>query len=345
MSQYKSLTLAKIKEEVPGVKTFFFDEPDSGKIQYQAGQYLTFVVPAGDQEVRRSYSITSSPALAEPLSIVVKRVPNGIFSRHMLDYAKPGDKLQTIGAGGFFTLPSDLSNIKQIFFFAAGSGIAPIYSLIKTVLYSYPDIAVVLIYSNLAPQSTIYLQELQKLAEDFTERLQIEFLFSISKNLFRARLYKDLLKTLLKEYATAPGHQLLSYICGPENYMRMCVYGLRQANVPAENIRREIFHIPQIVHKIEPPDTNLHRVTFKYGGESHELAVQYPDTILDAARKEGISLPYSCELGRCGNCVAKCYKGQVWMLNNEVLTARDLEQGLILTCVGYPVGGDVVLEA
>ncbi|WP_224997804.1 flavin reductase family protein [Cesiribacter sp. SM1] len=345
MSLYKTLTLGKIKEEVPGVKSFIFEEPDTGQIQYQAGQYLTFVIPGGEQEVRRSYSITSSPALAEPLSIVVKRVPNGIFSRHMLDHARPGDKLQTIGAGGFFTLPADLSDIRQIFFFAAGSGIAPIYSLMKTVLHTYPQISVVLIYSNNAPQSTIYLQELQQLEKAFRGSLQIEFLFSISKNLSRARLYKDLLKALLKEYATVPGHQLLSYICGPVNYMRMCVYGLRQANVPAENIRREIFHIPQIVHKIEPPDTDLHRVTFRLGGQSHQLEVQYPDTILDAARKKGISLPYSCELGRCGNCVAKCRKGQVWMLNNEVLTERDLEQGLILTCVGYPIGGDVVLEA
>jgi ferredoxin-NADP reductase len=345
MSQYKTLTLGEIKEEVPGVKSFFFDEPDIGKIQYQAGQYLTFVVPAGEQEVRRSYSLTSSPALAEPLSIVVKRVPNGIFSRHMLDHAKPGDKLQTIGAGGFFTLPPDLSGIKQIFFFAAGSGIAPIYSLLKTVLHSYPQLSVVLIYSNHAPEVTIFLQELQQLEQAHSGRLQIKFLFSISKNLSRARLYKDLLKALLKEYAIAPGQQLLSYICGPENYMRMCVYGLRQANVPAQNIRREIFHIPQIVHKLEPPDTALHKVTFKFGGKSHQLAVQYPDTILDAARKNGITLPYSCELGRCGNCVAKCQKGQVWMLNNEVLTDRDLEQGLVLTCVGYPVGGDVVLEA
>ncbi|AHM62289.1 oxidoreductase FAD-binding domain-containing protein [Flammeovirgaceae bacterium 311] len=345
MSLYKTLTLAAIKEEVPGVKSFFFDEADADTISYQAGQYLTFVVPAGNQEVRRSYSITSSPALTEPLSIVVKRVPNGVFSRHMLDHAQPGDKLMTIGAGGFFTLPADISGIKQIFFFAAGSGIAPIYSLLKTVLHTHPEIHIVLIYSNHAPQSTIYLEELQALATDFAGRLHIEFLFSVSKNLSRARLYKDLLKTLLEKHAIAAGQQLLSYICGPENYMRMCVYGLRQAQVPAENIRREIFHIPQIVHKIEPPDTDLHRVTFQLNGETHELEVQYPHTILDAARKKGISLPYSCELGRCGNCVAKCRKGQVWMLNNEVLTERELEQGLVLTCVGYPVGGDVVLEA
>lgn len=344
MSFYKTLTISGIKEEIPGVKSFFFNETDGEKIFYKAGQYLTFVVPTGKEEVRRSYSLTSSPALDEPLSIVVKRVENGLFSRNMLDYAQIGDQLTTIGAGGFFTLPPDPASYRQVFFFAAGSGIAPIFSLIKTVLHSHPSIDVVLIYSNSTPQSTIFLEQLEQLAAGFPDRFRIEFLFSISKNLSKARLYKDLLKTLLKQYAIAPGREQLAYICGPQNYMRMCVYGLRQADVPAENIRQEIFHIPQIVHKIQPPDTNKHEVIFNLRGEAHRLEVQYPDTILDAARKKGINLPYSCEVGRCGNCVAQCSKGKVWMLNNEVLTERDLEQGLTLTCVGYPVGGDVVLE-
>jgi ring-1,2-phenylacetyl-CoA epoxidase subunit PaaE len=135
---------------------------------------------------------------------------------------------------------------------------------------------------------------------------------------------------------------ILFYTCGPEAYMRMCTYVLQQEGVKPEQIRKENFVI-QGKHIIKPlpPDKDTRRVELNYGGEKFELFVEYPDTILRAARKKGISLPYSCEVGRCGNCVAKCLEGKVWHSYNEVLTEKDLQQGMILTCVAHPVGGDV----
>jgi ring-1,2-phenylacetyl-CoA epoxidase subunit PaaE len=85
-------------------------------------------------------------------------------------------------------------------------------------------------------------------------------------------------------------------------------------------------------------------VIIQYAAETYQLKVQYPDSILQAAKKESISLPYSCEVGRCGNCAAKCIKGKVWLSYNEVLTEKDIQKGLTLTCVGHPVGGDVILK-
>jgi len=341
---FKFLTITAIKEEAPAFRTFVFGADDANAISYQSGQYLTFVHQEHGAETRRSYSITSSPALQEPLAIGVKRVENGFFSRKLVDNAQVGDKLLTIGAAGLFTLPDDIGRYKQVFLLAAGSGITPVFSLLKTILYTYPQLHVVLLYSNSSHKSIIFREELEQLAERFPEQLQVKYLLSDSPDLARARLYKDLLQLLLKKYAVAPYNQILFYLCGPLNYMRMCYYALRQVAVPNDNIRKESFSTTKVVASNKPPDIEPHQVTLRFRKQEHQLMVKYPQTILQAAKKKGIILPYSCEAGKCGSCAAHCTHGQVWMSYNEVLTEKDLKKGIALTCVGYPVGGDVVLD-
>ncbi|RNI27320.1 iron-sulfur cluster-binding domain-containing protein [Rufibacter immobilis] len=341
---YLSLTITQIIEEIPEVKTFVFGGADAQAIRYQPGQYLTLVAHDAHGEVRRSYSITSAPAAGELLSIGVKRIENGFLSRQLIDHARVGDTVQTIGAAGFFTLPEDLSAYGQIFFWAAGSGITPIYSLIKTLLHTQPNLPMVLVYSNHSPQTTIYRQELIQLAMQYPAQLQVRFIDSVTPRLAEARLHRQLLEDLVRQYAVVSPDEILCYVCGPENYRRLCLYGLREVGVPADNIRQETFSTTKVVSKITPPDTAPHSVEILYQGQVYPLQVQYPDTILQAARNAGLMLPYSCEAGRCGNCAATCLEGNVWMSYNEVLTDRDLARGLTLTCVGYPVGGDVKLE-
>ncbi|KAA3437811.1 flavin reductase family protein [Rufibacter hautae] len=341
---YLPLTITHIKEEVPDVKTFVFGGEDAQAISYLPGQYLTLVAQNKQEEIRRSYSITSAPALGEPLAIGVKRIENGFLSRQLIDQARVGDTLQTIGAAGFFTLPEEMTAYPQVFFWAAGSGITPINALIKTLLYAHPGVSVVLVYSNHSPQTTIFLLELQLLAQQHPARFQVKFLFSISPRLSEARLHKDLLKELVRHYSKVSAENLLCYVCGPENYRRLCLYGLREMGIPAANIRQETFSTVKVITKETPPDTDPHTVTIQYQHQVYQLSTQYPDTILQAAKKAGLSLPYSCEAGRCGNCAATCLQGQVWMSYNEVLTDREVAQGLVLTCVGYPVGGDAVLK-
>ncbi|GAA4300333.1 iron-sulfur cluster-binding domain-containing protein [Nibribacter koreensis] len=345
-SLYIPLTITRIKEEVPGVKTFEFAGEDAKQITYQAGQYLTLVLPPHPHhaEIRRSYSITSSPALEEPLAIGVKRQSNGAFSRHLVDHAQVGDQLMTIGASGFFTLPEEMDSIGQIFFLAAGSGITPIFSLLKTVLVAFPELPVVLVYSNQSERMTIFRQELLSLESAFPERLQVLFLNSDAPKLDQARLHKTLLEKLVMEMAVVPPEQLLAYVCGPENYMRMCTYGLRRAGVPFENIRKETFSTQKVHLRALPPDQDRHAVELTIGEEKFRFEAQYPETILQAAQKAGVNLPYSCEAGKCGNCAALCTQGQVWMSYNEVLTQKKLDQGYVLTCVGHAVGGDLRLE-
>lgn len=340
---YHWLQIRRVHEEVPGFKTIVFQQSD--QIRYEAGQYLTLVRFENGQEIRRSYSITSSPILNEFLSIGVKRVENGAFSRALVDQAKPGDKICTSGAGGFFVLPTNVRSFRQVFFLAAGSGITPVFSLLKTVLHTAPALRVVLVYSNASPEKAVFLPALQSLQAQFASRFTLELLFSNAADLAKARLHRDLLFSYLHRFVEEEKRKTLFYICGPESYMRLCTYTLQEAGVLPANLRKENFYFSDVVKRdTAPPDKETHAAVIHLYGKTYSVVVNYPNSILHAAKNEGLALPYSCEAGRCGNCVARCINGTVWHSYNEVLTEKELQQGLVLTCVGHPVGGDVVLK-
>ncbi|TGE27337.1 ferredoxin--NADP reductase [Hymenobacter metallicola] len=344
-SPYLSLRIRAIRVEAPDTKSFVLEPAAGTELRYQAGQYLTLVCLQHGQEVRRSYSMSSAPALAEPLTITVKRVDNGVLSRYLIDQARVGDELQTTGAAGFFVLPDSLEDYRQLILLAAGSGITPLFALLKTALHGYPQLRVLLVYSNRTPAATIFLAELQQLARQFPDRLHLELLYSTNPDLSRAHLHKELLEQLVAEHAPGPPAQTLAYLCGPLNYMRMGTYGLHDAGLPLSHIRRELFYTAAAPAPFRlPPDTDEHPVTIRLRGTEHTLAVHYPTTILQAAKRQGLVLPYSCEAGQCGNCAARCTAGTVWMTTNEVLTDRETARGLVLTCTGYPVGGPATLE-
>lgn len=339
---YEKIIIKKIIEEIPGVKTFILQPPK--KINYKAGQFLTFVFEDLQGEERRSYSIASTPFLNEPLTITLKRVVNGKYSRPLIDTAKPGDVLVTTGAAGQFILPENMDACQQFFFFAAGIGITPVYSLIKTILYQYPSKEVVLIYSNSSVQQSVFYEELINLQSKFPRQFKLEFLFSSSRDLSRARLSKWLLPQVLQAYHHPKKSQQLFYTCGPFPYMRMVMLSLIEAGYQQEQIKKENFDTTRPAPKRTPPDKEAHEVFIQLKENKFRFVSKYPKTILQAAKDNNILLPYSCETGRCGSCMMQCTKGKVWMSYNEVLTDKDIEAGKVLTCVGYPILGDIELE-
>lgn len=339
---YTVLTVKDIIEEARDFKTFVFH--DDHDLHYEAGQFLTLVHNSAHEEIRRSYSITSSPALNEPLSIGVRRITNGIFSRQLIDKTKVGDALLTSGVGGFFRLPEQMDPYKAIIFFAAGSGITPIISLLKTILHVHHSVNVKLLYSNSSPGYVPYHLILKQLENKFSDRFQIDYLFSTTPDLRKAHLNRDYIIRYWNDH-NIDSLNTLFYVCGPESYMRMVTYVLHLQGVKDQNIRREDF-VPnkKISAKLKPPDEGNYFVTLQYEDRQHKINVRYPDSILQAAKKEKLSLPYSCETGKCGNCAALCLSGEVWLSNNEVLTDKELKKGLTLTCVGHPINGDVILK-
>ncbi|WP_276372024.1 ferredoxin--NADP reductase [Chryseolinea sp. H1M3-3] len=341
-SPYIPLRIIQIRKDTSNTKSFILKQMHGPAIKYKPGQFLTLVFKKPNAEERRSYSISSTPFLNEPLTITVKRIDNGEYSRYLFDVAQVGDVLVTIGASGYFTLPENLTNYPQTFFLAAGSGITPILPLIKTVLYNSPAVHVTLIYSNRRKEDSIFLNELQFLSKEFPNQFNLELLFSVSQNLLKARLTKFVLLQFIQKNVTQK-YQTLFYICGPFDYMQMATITLLTEGIPLENIRKENFSTEKPVIKELPPDIKPHHVQVNFSGKQYHLTVQYPTTILEAAKRERIMLPYSCEVGKCGTCSATCLKGNVWHAYNEVLMDRELEKGRILTCTGYPYGDEDII--
>jgi len=341
---YEQLIIQKIITETPDAKTFVLQQVSGIPYTYKAGQFLTLVFPRPTGEQRRSYSLSSAPGLDDALAITVKRIENGEFSRYFIDHAREGDRLLSAGIGGLFVLPEDIATYRQLFFIVAGSGITPAFSLIKTILHKHVHLSIVLLYSNRSAQDTIFYDALIELAQHSQGRLIIDFLFSSSNNILKSRLNNSLLAALLSEYGQAMPEEILCYTCGPVDYMDTVSITLLTEGIPRSNIKKENFvsYVPELTEL--PPDTEPHRVSIKLKDHTAAFTVQFPVSILHQAQKEGIALPYSCESGQCGSCAARCTRGRVWIAYNEVLTDKELNEGLVLTCQGFPIGGDIELE-
>lgn len=333
-------TVRAIRQETTDVKSFVLAPPQGVTFTYKPGQFLTVVHPYRPDQ-RRSYSLSSHPSFDEP-TITLRRIANGEVSRWLFDEVKPGDTIHTAGASGLFTLPEQLEEFEPIVFLCAGTGITPAMSLIKEVLKVRNSKRVILVYSNRSPASTVFFEQIRRLEHEHAGQFIVEYFNSNNQALSRARLGRLALEALLEQYVERPDKGLF-FLCGPHFYMDNILIALLTAGVPDENIRREIFFNPEPLPKPDPPDRLPHKVTINYRGQQHILTVQYPNSILQTAKKAGLVLPYSCEAGRCGTCAATCTRGEIWMLRNEVLLDKEVANGRVLTCTGYPVGGDVEL--
>lgn len=339
MMPYHQLQIAQIIPETKDAKTFVLQPLNNWQPQYNPGQFITLVFKTRHGEKRRSYSISSSPVLNEPLSITIKKVDNGEFSRLMLAHAKVGDRLYASGISGFFQLPPNLHGAKQFFFLAAGSGITPCFALIKTILKT-TNRNVVLVYSSKTEADTIFKEALLRLQEAYGNRFQIKFLYSNKADVMQSRLSNWLLQQLLAKYLSVPRQNALFYLCGPFDYMQMITITLLNEGVEQQNIRRENFNSLPRAAKPVPPDTDAHFVSIQFNNNAYKIKVQYPQTVLAAAKENNIALPYSCEAGRCGSCAATCIHGKLWMAYNEVLMDDELAKGRVLCCQAYPIDGD-----
>ncbi|HUH32328.1 MAG TPA: 2Fe-2S iron-sulfur cluster-binding protein [Daejeonella sp.] len=329
-------TIAGIKQET-GIAKSFELELDNGKaLEFIPGQFLTFIVNLGQQEVRRSYSITSLPG--EALTVTVQKVDNGLISRHILSNWKVGDTLVSLPPMGRFTLRPQRLVRRDIFCFAAGSGIIPVLPQIRNLLAEEPQSLIHLIYSNTNEKKTLFLTEIEELKKE-QGQLEVTFLFSEPAYRIKERgrlsnLYTQDLVNLQLRYDRSDAVFL---VCGPFTYMRMLGIALPSMHFRKENILRENF-IPEIMRSgyvSQPrfPDTGISIVI---NGREHRVSVNSGQDILTAALQQGLNLPYSCRGGVCGSCAAICKRGKVFMSINEVLTDEDIKAGWVLTCTGYP---------
>lgn len=334
LENYLLLKIIEIIRETEDTASFILQPLPGKTLPYKPGQFIILVFNLNGREVRRSYSLSSTAGVNDFLRITVKRVHNGEVSRLLLDHYKPGDSLQALPPAGLFVLPGGLKKNSTIFLIAAGSGIAPVFSLLQQLLYHTNTARVILLYQNHSVGSTIFRAELKALCEKFTDRLLwLDFVTTGGHNF--KKITNDRLEQLVREH-NPPGYsEVLFYICGPASFMRMCQFTIRLLGFSESQIRREFFVIETVPPAPSLPHPGPHRVTVHLGDRQFVFETAYPFSILKSALANNIALPYSCNGGRCSACTAFCVRGQVVMSTNDVLTAADLSRGLVLTCVGY----------
>lgn len=341
--------------ETPDAKTYVLEEVNGKPVTWDAGQSLTFLFSHLGHEIRRSYSICTTQGIDKHIAITVKKKENGEVSRHILRTWQPGTLVNSLPPAGRFIIDTDPSQKRPIWFIAAGSGIVPMLALIKKVLFQEPESHITLLYQNHDERNIIYQQLLQQLAMQYPQRFtRIDLLSNpIDADTKPARLNNWLLEKIVTDritstsaYAGASADKalrILFYTCGPEPFMRMVQFTLRVLGFSEDQLRKEHF----VIEAIRKPAFTIPPTEFKvvlhYARQTYHFTTAFPDTILKAAQKQGIDLPYSCNTGRCATCAAHCRKGSVIMSNNEVLTDGDLQGGLVLTCTGYATA-DLELE-
>lgn len=314
----------------------YLEEINQQPVHYEAGQFLTFIFNLRDRELRRSYSIVTAPGIDDDIAVVIKRQENGEISRYLIDHAQPGNVMTALQPAGRFTISTNALNQRTCFFIAAGSGISPIFSLLKKLLHDELFSRAILIYQNRDEASIIFKSELEVLQKTYVQRFLWISLLSNPAGLhaYPQRLNNYLMEQLVRAHYNFVGNNEF-YICGLANFMRMAQFVLKLMGVTDDNIRKENF----VINAVPPPppvsDESTKNVILKWKEQVYHFTVSYPMNILQAALNNHIHLPYSCRGGRCSTCTVTCKRGKVKMSINEVLTDKDLRQGLVLTCVGF----------
>lgn len=339
MSQFHKLAISELHKETEACVTISFQVPSDLKDTYKfkAGQYITLKSTVDGQEVRRDYSICSSPN-SGILKVAVKAVVDGSFSSYANSQLKVGDVLEVASPNGRFVFEPNPSLSRTIAAFAAGSGITPVMSIAKTVLENEPNSNFVLVYGNKSPKDTIFLDELLKLQSHYKERFRLHFVYSQTQeeNSLFGRIEKSTINFLLKnDYKDTKFDHF--YICGPEPMIHVVKDVLLEYGIHESQILFELF---TVATPAPPIDKNLidgkTKVTILLDDEETTFLMDQKKSVLEAALAENLDAPYSCQGGICSSCLARLTEGKVKMRQNNILTDSELEEGLILTCQSHP---------
>jgi 3-ketosteroid 9alpha-monooxygenase subunit B len=330
--EFHPLTVVDVVDETADTRSFVLDIPREleSTFAYAAGQYCTFRATIDDETVARCYSMSSSPEIGERFATAVKRVPGGRMSNWMNDALKPGDAIDVMRPAGLFVLrATDV----PIMAFAGGSGITPIISLVKSALAT-TERPIALVYANRDADAVIFGDELERLRAESFGRLAVHHHHDSE----RGFLDTAGCAALVDGSAHAD-----FYICGPGPYMDIVDAGLSTIGVGAEQRFIERFVVPATDPVVEQ-ESNTESLVIRIDRRKHAFPYQAGDTILEAARRAGLSPPFSCEAGSCATCMAHLDKGSVTMRVNNALAADEVDDGWVLTCQSLPTSEEVVVD-
>lgn len=347
MSQFYKLTIQNIHRETAKCVTLTFNVPNDLKntFAFKAGQYITLKANINGNDVRRDYSLCSSPK-SGVFKVAVKEVENGTFSKYANNDLKEGDTLEVAPPNGRFIFEADASKTRTIAAFAAGSGITPILSIAKTVLENEPNSTFILVYGNKTIQDTIFLNELLELQNTYSNRFTIQFVYSKAQeqNALFGRIEKSTVNLIVKNrYKDVTINAF--YLCGPEAMINTVKDVLSENGIVDSSIFYELFKAstPTNAEENIGADGNT-LIKVIVDDEEATFKMSQKKTILEAALDQDLDAPYSCQGGICSSCIAKITEGNAVMRQNNILTDSEVADGLVLTCQAQPTTAKITVD-
>ncbi len=356
MARFQPLTVTDVRRETNDTVSIAFDLPHDLKetFAYQPGQYLTLRTTLDGEEVRRSYSICAGVPDGE-LRVAVKTVPGGRFSTWANETLKAGDTIDAMTPMGRFTAPIEPDKAKSYVLFAAGSGITPVMSILRTVLALEPDSDVTLFYGNRTTGSIIFREQLEDLKNRHMGRLRVFHVLSREKQdveLFQGRIDGAKAGRLLDGLCDAADIDHL-FVCGPEAMIEGVRDAAEQRGLDKTRVHFELFTTPGEQSKgparatmaaEERDGADAVHVTLRMDGDLWRFDMPHGETVLDAAHDAGLDVPFSCKGGVCATCRCKVTSGAVEMDNNYSLDDDEVEGGFVLSCQARPTVDTTSLE-
>jgi ring-1,2-phenylacetyl-CoA epoxidase subunit PaaE len=337
MSAFYKLTVSEVKKETPNSVRITLNIPAevSEEFRFTPGQYITLKHNHNGSEVRRAYSICSSPGSGK-FSIGVKKVKKGAFSVYANTDLKAGDTLEVMPPEGNFTLHTDPEHSKNYLALAAGSGITPILSLITSVLEEEPKSTFSLIFGNQSLEETMFAGEIEDLKALYPERFFVEYIFSRRKEDFGlvGRIDRSTTNYLLKNKFGRSEFDAY-YLCGPEEMIDTITGLLREKGVSENAIHFELFST-SVEGVLEEAHDGFTKVTVTLDDDTQTFTMPQDTSVLEACLDHGLDAPYSCQGGICSTCIARLTEGKAEMRKNQILTDAEIAEGLILTCQAHP---------
>ena len=352
MNHFHELTVARVQRDTRDAVLLTLDVPVELKdlYRYQPGQHLTLRAQIEGEEVRRSYSVFSA-IQDDELRIGIKKVAGGVFSSWANEHIVKGMKLEVMPPSGSFHVALAAEHKKHYLGFAAGSGITPLFSIIKSALQAEPESCFTLVYGNRASSTVMLREELADLKDRFLERLSIVHVMSREKqdiDLFNGRIDGAKCHALFQHWISIAEIDT-AFICGPEAMMQSVSSALMDAGLSKEKIRTELFFASAPTQQRKPSAVQAAEgrcdVTLVIDGRHQSFSMdRNQQSVLEAGLAQGIDIPYACKGGICATCRCKVSEGKVDMDANYVLEDYEIARGFVLSCQAYPASDTLVID-
>ena len=346
MSSFYKLSIKEIIKETAEAVSILFNVPEELQSNYSfvAGQYVNVKVTLDGQEIRRAYSICSAPKSGE-LRIAVKSVKNGFFSKFANEKLSVGNIIEVGTPEGKFTFEPKADRQKNYAAFVAGSGITPVFSILKSVLEEETNSTFVLVYGNKSEKDTIFHNALHDLQLQYVGRLFVQYVYSQSTadNALLGRIDHTTVNYILKTKHAEMDFSKC-YLCGPEEMINLVSNTLKENNISDSDIKFELFSASSNENESVGGAEGHTKISILVDDEETTFEMSQKQTLLEAALKQGLDVPYSCQGGICSSCICRITEGAAEMKKNQILSDAEVAEGLTLACQALPTTATIKID-